>query len=103
MGTNTANPTLPPSPVTVHLPLETERTLREKAVSAGVTLEVYLQKLAQRDAENGTPRAATFDEILAPVREGFAESGMSKDELTALFEEAREEVWQEKQRQGGSK
>lgn len=92
---------MPSLPVTVHLPRETERTLREKAASTGVTLEMYLQKLAQRDAENGTPRAKTLDEILAPVREGFAESGMSEDELTALFEEAREEVWQEKQRQGG--
>ena len=88
-------------PVTVHLPPETERTLREKATSTGVTLEVYLQKLAQQDAENGTLRTRTLDEILAPVREGFVESGMSEDELTALFEEAREEVWQEKQRQGG--
>jgi len=93
MATSTVNPSLPSSPVTVHLPPETERTLREKAASAGVTLEVYLQKLAQRDAENGTPRAATLDEILAPVREGFAESGMGEDELTDLFEEAREEVW----------
>jgi hypothetical protein len=98
MATPIANPFMPPTSVTVQLPPETERTLREKAASAGLSLEVYLQKLAQRDAENRTPRPKTLDEILAPVREGFAESGVSEDELTALFEEAREEVWLEKRR-----
>ncbi len=100
MGTSPVNPAMPFSPVTVHLPPETERTLREKAASAGLTLEAYLQKLAQRDAENGAPRTRTLDEILAPVREGFAESGMNEDEVTALFEEARKEEWQEKQQKG---
>src|SRR5947209_6655924 len=85
MVTPTANPFMPPTSVTVQLPPETERALREKAASAGLSLEAYLQKLAQRDAENGTPRAKTLDEILTPIREGFAESGMSEDELTALF------------------
>jgi hypothetical protein len=44
----------------------------------------------------GSARPATLDEILAPIREGFTESCLS-DELTALFEEAREDVWGEKQ------
>ena len=39
----------------------------------------------------------TFDELLASIRRGFQESGMTEEELDALFEEAREEVWQEKQ------
>ncbi|OWK41884.1 hypothetical protein FRUB_03962 [Fimbriiglobus ruber] len=88
--------------MTVYLPRETVLTLREKAASAGVTLEVYLQNLAQQDADDGPPRSATLDDILAPIREGFAESGLSEDELTNLFEEAREEVWQEQQKQKGS-
>jgi siderophore synthetase component len=101
MGHSTVNPSSPFAAVTVHLPPETERTLREKATSAGVTLEAYLRELAERDATRSA-RAATLDEILAPVREGFAESGMTEDELTVLFEEARDEVWREKQ-QGRSK
>ena len=95
MGPSAANPLSPLAAVTVHLPPETERTLREKATSAGVTLEAYLRTLAERDA--GGSRTATLDEILAPVREGFAEGGVTEDELTALFEEARDEVWREKQ------
>lgn len=34
-----------------------------------------------------------FREILAPVREGFAESGMTDDELDALVEKAREDFY----------
>lgn len=37
-------------------------------------------------------------DLYAPVREQIAESGITEAELDALLEEAREEVWQEKQR-----
>lgn len=36
----------------------------------------------------------TIDEILAPIRKQFNESGMTEDELEVLIDEAREEVWQ---------
>jgi len=39
-----------------------------------------------------------LSEILAPIHEEFRQSGMTEDELSALIDEAREEVWQEKQR-----
>lgn len=83
--------------VTVTLPPETERKLREKAVSAGLTLESYLGRLAERDvAVDGTPTPpATFDEVLAPVRQAFRESGMTDEDITDLVQEAREEAWQE--------
>lgn len=38
----------------------------------------------------------TMDEILAPIRKQFNESGMTEDELEVLIDEAREEVWQAK-------
>jgi plasmid stability protein len=90
--------------VTITLPPETEEKLRRRAAEHGQTLEAYLQQLAERHAWSGhdspTPEPnseRTFDQILAPVRDGFANSGLTDDELTDLFEEAREEVWQEKQ------
>jgi hypothetical protein len=79
--------------VTLQLRPETEQELRERARHAGQTLEVYLQQLVEREATNGTATPAgrlTLDEILAPVRQGFAESGVPDDELDALFEDARE-------------
>jgi hypothetical protein len=90
--------------VTLQLKPETEQKLRERADHAGQTLEAYLQQLAEREAKNGTPMPTsqrTFDEILAPVRKGFAESGMSDDELDALLKEARDEVWRAKQKGQG--
>jgi hypothetical protein len=39
----------------------------------------------------------TFAETLAPIREGFRKSGMTKEQLDALFEEARQKVHQEEQ------
>ena len=32
----------------------------------------------------------SLDELLAPIREDFAKSGMSEDELNALIEEERQ-------------
>jgi hypothetical protein len=86
------------STITISLPPETEKKLRDKAGSAGVTLEVYLGRLAEHHANGAVPRdTATLDEILAPVRDGFAASGLTEEELAREFEAAREEVWQEKQ------
>lgn len=48
------------------------------------------------EASNSEP--ASLGEILAPVREDFHRSGMTEDELAPLIEEARDEVWREKQR-----
>jgi hypothetical protein len=80
--------------VMLSLSPETERNLREKAGSAGMTLEGFLSQLAERVANwNGAPKA-TFDQILAPVRQGFAESGQTDAELAAEFEAARDEVWE---------
>ena len=42
------------------------------------------------------PASKTFDEILAPIREGWQQSGMNEEEITALFEETRDEVRKER-------
>jgi hypothetical protein len=95
--------------VTITLTAETEEKLRQRAAESGQTLEEFLQQLVEREARgsNGTPEAApptarTLDDILAPVRKGFEDSGLTEEELTGLFEEAREEAWQERQRKKGS-
>jgi hypothetical protein len=82
--------------VTLTLPPDTERKLRDKAGAAGMTLEDYLRRLAESDVSNGAPRPATFDEVVAPVRRAFLESGMTDAELADLVEEARDEVWRER-------
>lgn len=71
---------------------EMQEKLQQRAVASGQNVEAYIERLIER-ALSGPP---SIDELLAPVREQFAESGVTEDELDALIEEAREEVWQEK-------
>jgi hypothetical protein len=95
------------SRVTLVLPSEAEQRLREKADKHGLTLEAYLQRLAEQDAFEDTGRPSgeeamppsTFDEILAPLRRGFAESGLTEEEVNSLLSEAREEVWRERRKE----
>jgi len=59
-----------------------------------MTLEDFLRQLAEQAVNGMAGSGATFDRILAPVREGFAESGLSEDEVVAEFKAARTEVWE---------
>jgi hypothetical protein len=65
---------------TVTLDASHSRMAADKARALGTTPEDYLHALIEADARS-------FDEILLPVREGFA--GMSDDELEALLGRAR--------------
>lgn len=67
--------------------------LDEKVRQTGDDLDDYVQALLMTDIQS-----LILSEILAPFRQEVKESGISEDEFTALFEEAREEVWQEKQK-----
>jgi hypothetical protein len=51
MGKNTEEPMAEMTAVTLHFRPETERKLREKAGCRELTLERYLEHLAERDAE----------------------------------------------------
>jgi hypothetical protein len=99
--------TNPAMTITISLPPEMEQKLRQAAAQSGVAPDAFAQKLIETGlcgspSPNSQSRPETFDEILAPVRKGFEESGMTEDELAALFEEAREEVWMEQQGKKGS-
>ncbi len=82
--------------VTVKLSLtrDEERLLLARATEKGQDVADYLRTLVEQDLK----RPPALSEILAPIHEEFRQSGMTEDELSALIEEAREEVWQEKQR-----
>ncbi len=73
------------------LPLGAKPALEEVGRSRGKTVEDYLRDLIQIDILSERP----FSEILEPIRRSFDESGMSEEELNALFEEAREKLYQE--------
>jgi hypothetical protein len=64
--------------------------LKVRADQAGPTPERYVKNLVDVDlAVDQAAQSTTFDELLAPVREQFRQSGMAEDELDALVERAR--------------
>ena len=81
--------------------MELKITVSEQATAA---LEQRARERGYRDVNKYVERriatdllaAQPFDEILAPIRRTFHDSGMSEDDLNTFFEEAREEVYQEK-------
>jgi hypothetical protein len=76
--------------ITIDLSVEQQRRLAAKAAQAGHELSAYVQQLIDRDLE-----AESLNAILAPVRRNFEQSSMTDEELTALVEEVREEIWRE--------
>lgn len=66
--------------------------LEEKARSHGKDVSSYVEDLIEKDID----QKKTLDEILAPVRKNFAESGLSEEELDALIESEREAMWKER-------
>ena len=78
--------------LTITVSDETKLALEQRARERGCSdVTKYVERLITTDLL----AAKSFDEILAPIRQTFQESGMSEDELEALFEETREEVYQE--------
>jgi hypothetical protein len=85
--------------ITIDLPPETEKKLKAKAARRGEDVPLYVSRLIEQDIDP----ARTLEQILGPIRKGFSESGMSDDELEQMFEEAREEVWAERQQKSLAK
>lgn len=80
-------------PLTIEFTEAEEKLLGARAATVGKTAAVYVRELVARDLKS----LGSFDEILAPIRKEFAESGMTEAEWDELIEQAREEVWQEQQ------
>ena len=75
------------------LPEGTREAIKELSRSKGKSADEYLRTLVEAEILS----EQTFAEILAPIREGFRKSGMTEEQLDALFEEARHKVHQEEQ------
>ena len=73
--------------LTLNLDDEDQRRLAEKAKSAGIDVQTYVECIVRAAAS----RAPT-DQVLQPVRDAFRESGMTEDELGELLEKAKHEM-----------
>ncbi len=81
------------------LSMDTIRVIDERAELAGKSRAEYAQSVLEREAR--VPMS--MHDLYAPVREQIAASGISDEELDALLDEARTEVWQEKQQRKASR
>lgn len=66
--------------------------MKEKAKNQGKDVAEYVGDLIEKDID----RTQTLDEILAPIRKNFADSGMTEEDLDALIESERQAMWEEK-------
>jgi hypothetical protein len=64
------------------LPKGTTDAITELSRSKGKSAEEYLRTLIEAEILS----QQTFAEILAPIRDGFRKSGMTQDQLDALFQ-----------------
>lgn len=78
--------------LTIQVPKNIGAVLGEKARNQGKDVAEYVENLIEKDVD----RRKTLDEILAPLRKDFAESGMTEDELDELIESERQAMWEEK-------
>ena len=72
---------------------ETLAALNTLAVQKGKSAAEFVREMIEIEVLS----TKSFDDVLAPIRQGFAESGLSEDELDALFREAREDIYRERQ------
>lgn len=76
------------------LPPSVIEAVENRAKEIGATAEDYVKYLIEEDLNSTLSMRVLF----APVRKQIRTSGISETELNELLEEAREEVYQEKQR-----
>lgn len=74
------------------LPPSVIEAVENRAKEIGTTAEKYVKYLIEEDLASTLNMRVLF----APVREQIRESGISEAELDELLEEAREEVYREK-------
>jgi len=74
--------------VEVTIPEELRDRFEARVQAHGGDQGDYLRDLLTRDLNGGStpPRPMTFDEIFAGAEEGFAESGMTEEQLAKLAE-----------------
>lgn len=79
--------------LTIDLPPELDEALRQHAARSDQDVSAFIVQAVREKIA----KAHTFDEICAPFAQAVEASGMTDEQLDRFFEEARDEVWREKQ------
>lgn len=90
--------------ITIELRPDDEQVLRERARESGRELPEYVQHLLEEHLRSGPRSGAaprSFDQVLGPVWEGWRQTGMSEEQIDAMFQRELEELRRERiQRRG---
>ena len=78
--------------VSIELEPELEKALKKKAAAKGSPVNTYVKRLIEQHIDLGP----TYEEVMAPVWKGFADSGMTEQELNELIDRERQAIWDEK-------
>jgi hypothetical protein len=83
--------------ISITLTPEQERKLEELARERGTDPSAYVHEVVAAYLNVAAPKGdRTFEEILAPIWEGWRRSGMTEDEVEELFERELQEVRRER-------
>lgn len=77
--------------ITIAVTPEVENILAQRAAAQGQDVKAFVENLIATQALR-----PSLDEILAPVRQDFAASGLTEAELDVLVESERQAMWEEK-------
>ena len=77
--------------ITISVPPKIEGILAQKAAAKGQDIKEFIESLVESQAVR-----PSLDEILAPMREDFAKSGITEDELDALVKTERRAMREER-------
>lgn len=90
--------------ITIELGPDDEQALRSRALESGRELTEYVRHVLEEHLR-AVPRPddalRTFDQFLAPVWEGWRQSGMTEEQIDAMFQRELEEIRRDRlQRRG---
>jgi hypothetical protein len=89
--------------ISITLTSDQERQLQELARQSGKDPSAYVNDVVTAYLNRVTPKSEqTFEEILAPVWEGWRQSGMSEDEIDDLFRREIQAVRRERDQPKGT-
>ena len=89
--------------ISITLTPDQERQLEELARQSGKDTSAYVNDVLTAYLEGVTPRRERmFEEILAPIWEGWRQSGMTEAQIDDLFQRELQEVRRERRQPEGT-
>jgi hypothetical protein len=85
--------------IAVELRPDEEQILRERARTSGQELPEYVRQVLEdhiRSVPHPETAPKTFDQVLAPVWEGWRQTGMTQEQVDAMFQRELEEFRRER-------